>query len=279
MANTSQTRATEGTQVPSRPQSNATVDYATLGGVAGAFLIIITAMILGGSPGSFFNLPAILIVIGGTFLVTTISFTFDEVSRSQKTMLRAALYQAETPGNAALQVLFLADQARRNSILSLQKHLKDIQNSGFLHRATEMLVDGIAPEQLEAVLEQQLIATQNRHQRSANILRRAGEVAPAMGLIGTLVGLVQMLSNLEDPSTIGPSMAVALLTTFYGAILSNMVFHPLAAKLERISQTEAIVNQIYTIGICSVCKQENPRRLEIMLNTILSPDQRVNYFD
>ncbi|OUS18831.1 flagellar motor protein MotA [Rhodospirillales bacterium 47_12_T64] len=279
MVNTSQTSTSTRGQAPSRPHSGATFDYATLAGVAGAFLIIIVAMVLGGSPGSFFNLPAVLIVIGGTFLVTTISFTWDEVTRAQKTMLRAALYHAETPGNAALQILFLADQARRNSILSLQKHLVDIQHSGFLHRATEMLVDGITPEQLEVVLEQQVVATQTRHQRSANILRRAGEVAPAMGLIGTLVGLVQMLSNLENPSTIGPSMAVALLTTFYGAILSNMVFHPLAAKLERISQTEAIVNQIYTIGVCSVSRHENPRRLEIMLNTILSPDQRVNYFD
>ncbi|MCZ4280527.1 MotA/TolQ/ExbB proton channel family protein [Kiloniella laminariae] len=280
MANTTTTTpSTVSPQGPSRPQSEAKVDYATLVGIGGAFLTILIAMFLGGSAGSFFNLPSILIVIGGTFLVTTTSFTFDEIVRAQKTMVKAAIYHSEMPSNAAMQVLFLADQARRNSILSLQKHLVDIKNSAFLHRATGMLVDGITPEQLEAVLEQQVQAIQTRHQRAASILRRAGEVAPAMGLIGTLVGLVQMLSNLEDPSTIGPSMAVALLTTFYGAILSNMVFNPLAAKLERISQVEATVNQIYAIGICSIGRQENPRRLEIMMNTILPPDQRVNYFD
>ena len=100
-----------------------------------------------------------------------------------------------------------------------------------------------------------------------------------MGLIGTLVGLVQMLGNLDDPSSIGPAMAVALLTTFYGAILATMVFNPLASKLERNSDAEAMVNQIYAIGATSISRQENPRRLEMMLNTILPPVKRVNYFD
>ena len=122
-------------------------------------------------------------------------------------------------------------------------------------------------------------ATRDRHVRSASVLRRAADVAPAMGLIGTLVGLVQMLGNLDDPSSIGPSMAVALITTFYGAILANMVFNPLANKLERNSEIESMVNYIYAIGAASVSRQENPRRLEMFINTVLSPVQRVSYFD
>jgi chemotaxis protein MotA len=100
-----------------------------------------------------------------------------------------------------------------------------------------------------------------------------------MGLIGTLVGLVQMLGNLEDPSTIGPSMAIALLTTFYGAVLANMLFLPLANKLDRNSDAEAMINQIYAIGVASISRQENPRRLEVEINTILPPARRVAYFD
>jgi chemotaxis protein MotA len=100
-----------------------------------------------------------------------------------------------------------------------------------------------------------------------------------MGLIGTLIGLVQMLGSLDDPSSIGPAMAVALLTTFYGAVLANMVFNPLAGKLERNSHIESTVSQIYTIGAASISRQENPRRLEMMLNTILPPDNRVAFFD
>jgi len=111
------------------------------------------------------------------------------------------------------------------------------------------------------------------------VLRKAAEFAPAMGLIGTLIGLVQMLGNLDDPSTIGPAMAVALLTTFYGAVLANMVFSPMASKLERNSAEESMVNTIYMMGAASIGRQENPRRLEMLLNSILPPGKRVQYFD
>ncbi len=115
--------------------------------------------------------------------------------------------------------------------------------------------------------------------KSAGVFRKAAEVSPAMGLIGTLVGLVQMLGNLEDPSSIGPSMAVALLTTFYGAILAHMVFSPLASKLERNSDEEALVQNFYLLGAASIVRQENPRRLEMVLNALLPPASRLRYFD
>jgi chemotaxis protein MotA len=122
-------------------------------------------------------------------------------------------------------------------------------------------------------------ATIGRHQKGANIMKKAGDIAPAMGLIGTLIGLVQMLGNLDDPSSIGPSMAVALLTTFYGAVLANMVFMPLAAKLERNSGEEELLNSVYMVGAVSIGRQENPRRLEMLINSILPPSKRVSYFD
>jgi chemotaxis protein MotA len=118
----------------------------------------------------------------------------------------------------------------------------------------------------------------DRHQKSAGILRRAAEFAPAMGLIGTLVGLVQMLGNLQDPTTIGPSMAVALLTTFYGAILANLVFIPLASKLERNSILEEVVSEIYVMGAASIGQQEHPQRLEMTLNSLMPPSARTEIF-
>ncbi|MFD1379058.1 motility protein A [Fodinicurvata halophila] len=138
-----------------------------------------------------------------------------------------------------------------------------------MHKAISLVVDGIPADDVARILEREVYATMQRHMKSAGILRRAGEVAPAMGLIGTLIGLVQMLGRLEDPSTIGPAMAVALLTTFYGAVLANMVFTPLASKLERNADVEAQVNQIYAMGTASIGRQENPRRLEVALNSIL----------
>ncbi|MCW8835765.1 MAG: MotA/TolQ/ExbB proton channel family protein, partial [Rhodospirillales bacterium] len=134
-------------------------------------------------------------------------------------------------------------------------------------------------EEVEAIMRQDMHATIQRHSKSTNVLRKAAEFAPAMGLIGTLIGLVQMLGNLDDPSTIGPSMAVALLTTFYGAVLANMVFMPLASKLERNSGEEALVNNVFLLGATSIGRQENPRRLEMLLNSLLPPTKRVRYFD
>ncbi|MDH3476191.1 MAG: MotA/TolQ/ExbB proton channel family protein [Rhodospirillales bacterium] len=265
-------------QVP-RTRHAARVDFATLIGVFGGFAMIGTAMVVGGSAASFFNLPGMLIVLGGTFLVTTISFTLEEVLRTQKVMLRAVLYRAEVPEEAALEMLGLADLARKGGVLALQPKLPALNHSGYLRRAMEMVIDGLPAEEVVRILDGELRETMRRHQRAAGVLRRGGEVAPAMGLIGTLVGLVQMLGNLEDPSSIGPAMAVALLTTFYGAILANMVFNPVASKLERNSEFEAMVNQIYAAGAASISRQDNPRRLEILLNTILPPTRRVTYFD
>ena len=256
-----------------------TIDVATLFGVIGAFAVIGLAMVLGGSPGSFVDVPAILIVVGGTFLVTTVSFTLGEVAHAQRVMLRAVLYHAEPPEEAARLVLQLADVARQKGPFALEAELGAMRHGRFLAQAVSLVVDGLPAEEVESILSRERHATRERHLRSAGVLRRAGEVAPAMGLIGTLVGLVQMLGNLEDPSSIGPAMAVALLTTFYGAVLANMVFHPLATKLERNSDVESMVNQIYSIGAASISRQENPRRLEMTINAILSPVQRVNYFD
>lgn len=256
-----------------------TIDVATLLGVCGAFLVIGLAMVLGGSPGSFVDIPAILIVLGGTFLVTTVSFTLAEVVHAQRVMLRAVVYHAESPRNAALRILQLADIARRNGPFALEEELNTSHHSRFLGQAVSLIVDGFPAEEIDSILGRERQATAERHLRSAGVLRRAGEVAPAMGLIGTLVGLVQMLGNLQDPSSIGPAMAVALLTTFYGAVLANMVFNPLATKLERNSEVESMVDHIYAIGAASISRQENPRRLEMTINAILSPVQRVSYFD
>lgn len=280
MANTETTSSGDEFAVaPEAPRLRPSVDFATLLGVTGAFAMIAGAMMLGGQPEAFLDIPAVLIVIGGTFLVTTVSFSLGEVGQAQGVMLRAAVYHSETPENAVVQALYLADLARKKGRLKLQNVMEDLDQVPFLYRAITLVVDGLPAEEVERILVQESQTTYERHLRSAGVLRRAGEVAPAMGLIGTLIGLVQMLGNLDDPSTIGPAMAVALLTTFYGAVLANMVFTPLASKLERNAQIEAVVRQIYTIGAASISRQENPRRLELMLNTILAPRQRVDYFN
>jgi chemotaxis protein MotA len=282
MANVSTTQAAPAAgrgQSRGRTPAGPTIDFATILGTLGGFALIISAMVLGGSPGAFVDLPAMLIVLGGSFLITTVSFSFQEILKAQRVMLKAVAYQQREPQDAALQVLHLADLARKNGALGMEAYMNDYKKEPFLKKAMDLVIDGTTGEEVERIMLREAESTVYRHDRSAGVLRRAGEVAPAMGLIGTLVGLVQMLGNLEDPSAIGPAMAVALLTTFYGAVLANMVFLPLANKLERNSGLEAMVNQIYAMGAASIGRQENPRRLETMLNSILPPAQRVTYFD
>ncbi|CCQ73047.1 motility protein A [Magnetospira sp. QH-2] len=256
-----------------------TVDFATIVGILSGFGLVVAAIFLGGSPGTFVNPPSILIVIGGTLAVTTASFSLGEMIQSVRVIMRAIVYSSRDPSAAAEQMLHLAETSRKQGVLSLQGMLDSLASEPFLHKGLMMVVDGTPGEEVEAILRKDISSTEQRHARSASILRKAAEYSPAMGLIGTLIGLVQMLGNLDDPSTIGPSMAVALLTTFYGAVLANMVFLPLAAKLERNSAEEIMVHQVYMMGAASIGRQENPRRLEMLVNSALPPSKRVQYFD
>ena len=254
-------------------------DFATILGLLAAFGLIVAAIILGGSPGSFFNIPAILIVIGGTFAVTTICFSIGEVGKTVNVISKTIFHTIREPSEAASHVMQISQMARKNGVLSLQSVLESLKHEPFLHKAVSLVVDGVPSGEGENILRREMNSMARRHAKSASILRRAAEFSPAMGLIGTLIGLVQMLGNLDDPTTIGPSMAVALLTTFYGAVLANLVFVPLASKLERNSSLEEVLNSVYVTGAVSIGRQENPRRLEMLLNSTMPPSERIRFFD
>lgn len=272
-------RMTTGLRRAGSGRKRGAVDRATVAGLACGFAMIAFAIVIGGSPRSFVNAPSLLIVLGGTFCVVTICYSLGDVVNAVRVTVRALFKTGRDPAEAATQVLTLAERARQFGVLHLQASLPRISAQPYLQKAVALAVDGIAAETLEAILVRDLQATRERDVASAGVLRKAAEYAPAMGLIGTLIGLVQMLGSLDDPASIGPSMAVALLTTLYGAILANLVFSPLATRLERISAAEALLNQIYLLGAVSIGRQENPRALEILLNSVLPPAKRVRYFD
>lgn len=257
------------------PASGRGIDVALMLGLLAAFALIATAMSLGGSAGSFVNTPSLLIVFCGTLAVTMVSFTVRETI-SGFFSVAAAIFAISTNARRACQrIIRLADIARGSGILALDALLPKLGNEPFLQRAVALAVDGAPPQDIDNILSSEIDAIVQRQTRQADVLRRAAEVAPAMGLIGTLVGLIQMLANLDDPSTIGPAMAVALLTTFYGAIMAYMVFSPLASKLERNTAELTTINQIYRTGAISIARQENPRRLIALLNTVLPASQRL----
>ena len=255
------------------------LDLGTLAGLVCGLGLIAAAVVLGGSAGSFLNAPALLIVIGGTLSATVICFSFADVLRTLRLAAGTVFAPARSPSEGALYMLRLAESARRQGVLPMQRLLSQIDAEAFLHKGLSCLIDGLSPADLQAILSRDLQASIERDGLGAQVLRRAAEFAPAMGLIGTLIGLVQMLGRLDDPAAIGPSMAVALLTTLYGAILANLVFAPLAAKLERNAGIDALIGQIQLVGLISIAREENPRRLEILLNTMLPPAQRIHHFD
>ena len=254
-------------------------EKGTLFGLLAGIGMLSAAIALGGSGKSFVDLPSLLIVVGGTLAVIIVCFSSDEV-KSMLCVVGGTISSASPdPGAAAVRALEFAERARKRGLLHLELLLDQHVESPFLGKAMRMVVDGTAITELQEVLRNDIQATLHRLRRSAAVLRRAADYAPAMGLIGTLVGLVQMLGHLDDPQHIGPGMAVALLTTFYGAVLANMILSPLAVKLERNAHDEELVCTVYLMAAVSISRQENPRRLELLVNSVLPPAMRVRYFD
>lgn len=253
-------------------------DGATVIGLAGGLVLVAIAIALGGSAGAFFNIPGLLIVVGGTVAVTTVCFTMTDVARTIAIIGSTFLARERDPQDVAYTMLEVSDYCRKHGVLRLQgQPLQRFVKEPLLFKALSMLVEGLPEKDISDILNEDLAATTARVQRSANVLRKAAEISPAMGLIGTLIGLVQMLGNLSDPSVIGPAMAVALLTTFYGVVLANMVFNPLAAKLERNAAEEHLIGYIYTLSTLSIIRKDAPRRLEMLLNSALPPESKVRF--
>jgi len=255
------------------------VDYATIIGLIVALSLIGAALVLGGSVGAFFNIPAALIVIGGTIAVTSISYSGTELAKAWSIIRSSMFHRVRDPAVVAHQLMDLSVIAKQHGHLALSRIERELENDQYIALAMRCIADGYKAEDVGRVLGHDLETLVDHHKKGASILRRAAEVAPAMGLIGTLVGLVQMLSLLNDPASIGPAMAVALLTTFYGAILGTVLMAPMAAKLERNIAHDVMIKDMILTASVAIAKQEHPRKLESVLNAALPPDAKINYFN
>ena len=260
-------------------RSRVSLDLTTIFGLVLTFTLISIAILIGKSDANFFNIPSFLIVVLGTMTVTSVSYTWEEFSSAGRVIGHALWRKKLRAVTMAKQLMDIAVLAKKRGLLALAGAESELQKDPHLYKSVQIVTDGYSSDDIERVLAQDLDALVERHRRSASILRRASEISPAMGLIGTLIGLVQMLANLQDPETIGPAMAVALLTTFYGAILGTAVLSPMAAKLERNSNDEAMIRTLVLIAMSSIARQDNPRRLEMLLNSELPPTEQIEYFD
>lgn len=247
------------------------MDIATIVGLVFGAGILIAAIVLGGSPLMFFNIPSVLIVFGGAFATVFIRFSMGEVINSIKVTMNAFFVKLSVPQDVIKEIVNLANIARKNGLIVLEQ--QPIADK-FLKKAIMYCVDGHEAEFIEEVLKKEVNLTVERHEIGQGVFKSLGEASPAFGMIGTLVGLVQMLATMDDPSSIGPSMAVALLTTLYGAVLANLIFLPLADKLVLRSQEEERNRKLIIEGVLGILKGLNPRVMEEFLETFLPPKER-----
>jgi chemotaxis protein MotA len=253
------------------------LDLATLVGLIGVVGVLLGAIIVGGSgAGEFVNVPSLLIVFGGTITATLIKFPIGAVLGAFKVGLRTLLVKFDNPEKLIKESVELADVARKQGLLALDG--REFGNK-FLKRGIQLLVDGTDPQTVKQILANDIDQMISRHERGEFIFRAIGDVAPAMGMIGTLVGLIQMLSNMSDPKSIGPSMAVALLTTLYGAVLANAFALPIADKLSIRSVEERMIKNLVLESISSIQAGMNPRVMQELLGAYLPDKQRVSLIE
>ncbi len=247
------------------------MDIATVIGIALAMGLILASIIMGVGLGPFIDVPSILIVIGGTAASLLICFPLGSVIGAIKVFLKTILGKTPAPNEIIDEIVELAVTARKDSILALEK--VEIADP-FLAKGIKLVVDGTAPDLVTAILNTEIKFMKQRHLEGAKIFGTVSAMAPAFGMIGTLIGLVQMLQNLSDPSAIGPSMAVALLTTFYGAVIANVFGAPIKTKLEGKSVEEALLKEVIMQGVLSIMEGDNPMIVRSKLEAFLSPKLR-----
>lgn len=247
------------------------MDIATILGLIAGSIILLAAIVLGGSAGIFVNIPSVLIVIGGASAAAFIRAGMNEVINSIKVAMNAFTVKLSNPQEIIQEIVNLANIARKNGLIVLEQQPI---NDPFLKKAIMYCVDGHEAEFIQEVLRKEVELTIERHEVGQGVFKGMGDAAPAFGMIGTLVGLVQMLAAMDDPSKIGPAMAVALLTTLYGAIMANLIFIPLADKLALRSQEEERNRLLIIEGVLGILKGLNPRVMEEFLETFLAPKAR-----
>ncbi|MFZ5764714.1 MAG: MotA/TolQ/ExbB proton channel family protein [Thermodesulfobacteriota bacterium] len=249
------------------------MDLATIIGLVGGFGIVLMAILFGGSLMLFFDIPSVLIVGGGTIATAFIRFGAGDVMNSFKVANNAFATKISMPDKVIKEIVNLANIARKNGLIVLEQQPID---DPFLKKAIMYCVDGHEAEFIEEVLNKEVSLTVDRHELGRKVFSGMGDSSPAFGMIGTLVGLVQMLSNMGDPSSIGPAMAVALLTTLYGALFANVFFIPIAEKLALRSREEERNRKLIIEGVLGILKGLNPRVMEEFLETFLPPKERTS---
>jgi len=249
------------------------MDLSSVIGMVSGIGFVIGTILLGGGLGSFINIPSILIVVGGTFAATMIAYPLADFLSVFKTSVKVFMFKIEASEDIIANLIEISNKARKGGLLSIEG---DIQNTSdkYLAQALQMTVDGVKTGDIAQIMQKQMSLKKKQLNIGSNIFKNMGAYSPAFGMIGTLIGLVQMLANLDDPSSIGPKMAVAMITTFYGSVLANLFFIPMSDKLKGRNEEEMVSMNIIFEGIISIREGEHPKLMEDKLNIYLSGGEK-----
>lgn len=252
------------------------MDIATLVGIVIGIACTIISIKIGGELGSFYNAPSIFIVLGGGIASVLISYRLSEIAKIMKVVAKAFSGKQSSPQDTIRLLVELSQKARREGLLALEAEQERIEDE-YIKQSLQLIVDGVEPDTIRESMDLELENLEARHAKGQGLFKTMGALFPAWGMIGTLIGLINLLGQLEDPQKIGPAMAVALITTFYGSVLANFICNPIATKLGIKSKEEIKQKEMVIEGILSIQAGENPRIMEHKLMTFLSPEQKQKY--
>ncbi len=249
------------------------MDLASVIGISLAVILVIGGILTGGEASAFINLPSLLITVGGTLGSVIMANPMDRIKNLGKVTKIAFFSQTPDMVSLVQTIVSFAEKARREGLLALEADAGDLDDE-FLAKSIQLVVDGTDPELVKAILDTEISVLEERHAANKGMFDTMAELFPAFGMLGTLIGLIAMLRNLDDPGSLGPGMAVALITTFYGSFMANIVAIPISAKLAARSSEETVVRELMVEGVLAIQAGENPRIVEEKLKVFLPPEQR-----
>jgi len=249
------------------------LDLASVFGLIGGIVVIILSILLSGDLAGYIDVPSIVCTFGGTIAMTIMAFPMKKLKEGLASLKHVFVYQ-ETDAESIIKIIIdLANVARKEGLLALEEAAQQLKDD-FLQKGILLIVDGTDPELVRNILETELAFIEDRHKSNQGVFEFMAAMGPAFGMLGTLIGLINMLANLSDPSTVGPNMAVAIVTTFYGSLIANVFCNPVVNKLKLRSSQESLMKEVMLEGMLSIQAGENPRIIEEKLKAFMSPKLR-----
>lgn len=254
------------------------MDIATIIGLVVCFAMVLVGVATSGglqALPSYFDIPSIAITFGGAFSAVLAANTIQTFLSGLKSFALVLKVPKNNTAEMINNIINLSNVARKEGLLSLEEAAGELEDE-FLKKGILLIVDGTDPELVRAIMETELVSMDSRHKARIGFWENVGSMGPAWGMIGTLVGLVNMLNNMEDASSIGPNMATALITTLYGSLLANWICAPISNKLKAQNDMEMMQKEIMIEGLLSIQAGENPRVIEEKLKSFMAPNERAN---